>query len=163
MRTEVVWLNPCCAQRPKDVALHATRPPVAPTLLKGSIVTNERRQVLLSRPTFAELAAALGRADAHDVFNEDGDIEIGPLVFHADGGVLQSERLAVAIDEAAERPASGSIYEDGEVAIHSRRRHDGVHLIETRPNRDPSVFVVPKPALHIVAADLVDSIGKPPE
>lgn len=119
--------------------------------------------MLLSRPTFAELAAAVGRADAPDVFNEDGDIEIGPLVFHADGGIRQSERLAVAIDDAAERPANGCIYKDDQLEIHSRRRHDGVHLIETRQDRDPAVFVVPEPALHIVAADLVDSIGKRPE
>lgn len=124
----------------------------------------EPRQVLVSRPTFAELAAAVGKAGGSDLLDEDGNIHFGTVTIIADPDASQAARLAAAISDAtipSEAEQNGIIYEGDQVTILSRCKHDGTHLIERRPGCDDHIVVIPKQALHLVAGDLIDCMSKP--
>lgn len=124
----------------------------------------KERQVLVSRPTFAELGDALAKIGLVDAFTDDGDIVIGALRIHTDANVPQATRLAVAIDEAAVRPqccAGDACYEDEDVAVHVKCRPDGVHVVERRPGIDARVVTLPKAALTPVAGELIECLARP--
>lgn len=121
------------------------------------------KDIHVSRPTFAELADVLGKAGKQDLFDEDGNIHMGPVTFVADADVRQSARLAAALNEASkvrDGCTSEVVYRDEGVQLSTRCKHDGIHLAEKRDSREPSIVVIPRIALPIVAAELIDCMGR---
>jgi hypothetical protein len=122
-------------------------------------------RIIVSRPTFAELGDVLTKAGRLELFNDNGDIEVGSLTIHTESDVPQTVRAAVGIDEAASRPHSANgdaIYDDGEVAFYTQRRHDGVHLTERRNGLDPHIVIMPRNAVTPVAGELIECLLREP-
>jgi hypothetical protein len=126
-------------------------------------VTVITKDAHVSKPTFAEIADTLGKMGAQHLFDEDGNINMGEITFVADADVRQSARLAAALNEAS-RPREDAVpdvvYHDEGVEISTRCKHDGIHLIEKREEQDPSIVVIPRVALPIVASELIDCMGR---
>jgi hypothetical protein len=118
--------------------------------------------VIVSRPTFAELAAALARAGFSNTLDESGDILCGELRIHADQDAPQRERLAAALADASQPHIDPEIiYQDEHVTIEHRCHHGEVHLIERRVGCDPHIVILPRQSLHLVAGELIECMAPP--
>lgn len=118
---------------------------------------------MVSRPTFAEIAAALSKAGRQDLFAESGDIVVGDVTFHTDQDVPQAVRAATGMAERAPHcdPRKGDpVYADDQVEIFTKRSGADVQVIERRPGIDPRVVTVPKAAVTPLSGELIMCLVK---
>lgn len=118
--------------------------------------------VNISKATLAELGTALAVAGHADMLTEDGTIACGDIEFAADGLTVhaaRASRFAQEINDAAAAPSGNVVYQDSQTEVSTRCRPDGVHVIE-ETNGAHREIVVPRSALPVLSADLVDCMAR---
>ncbi len=126
----------------------------------------DQKNVIVSRPTFAELVTAIQRGGLQDALQEDGSIVLGSAVFVSaspeDTHKGRCARVAAQIADAATPGLEGPCYDDGRIRILTRCKADGVHLIRTNGHDSTSMTsIIPRAALFATAAELIDCMGRP--
>lgn len=118
--------------------------------------------LIVSRPTFAELADAAGKSGLTDALCEDGIMRFPELAIGAsrDQGTApgRAARIASQIEEAASTAVPcAEVYENDGFRIVARCRDDGVHLLsEDQPTGRRTLLIVPFDAVTATVGALLD-------